>query len=200
MQIFLLDRNPDITQMWKLYFSDIPDVKVVCDNFTHFMEAHDVECIVSPANSYGLMDGGYDAAISDYFGKALIPAVQAYIREHFFCEQPVGTSFIIDIPNSTKKLIHTPTMRIPSIIKDPLVVYQCMRTTLICAMQNNVKSIVIPAFGGHCGGVSPVKLALLMRAGYEQLQDMPEKIDWNYASLRAVEKMRSADFPRRTSD
>ena len=27
--------------------------------------------IVSPANSYGLMDGGYDKAIIDYFGKSL---------------------------------------------------------------------------------------------------------------------------------
>lgn len=161
MKIYLLDRNEEMVRMWKLYFCDFPSVKIVCDDFAHFMNTHDVECVVSPANSYGLMDGGYDAAITDYFGDEIIQAVQSYIRENYFCEQPVGTSFIIDIPNSNKKLIHTPTMRVPHVIQDPFVVYQCMRTTLICAMQNNVKSIVIPAFGGHCGRGFPCKNSLI---------------------------------------
>ena len=80
----------------------------------------------------------------------------------YFSEQPVGTSFLIEIPGSTKKLIHTQTMRVPSLIREPSVVYQCMRTTLICARQNNVKSLVIPAFGGSCGGIPAQKLAYLI--------------------------------------
>ncbi|WP_406033625.1 macro domain-containing protein, partial [Treponema saccharophilum] len=148
----------------------------------------DVECVVSPANSYGLMDGGYDAAITAYFGDALIPHVQEYIRTHFFCEQPVGTSFLIDIPGSAKKLIHTPTMRVPSVIREPLVVYQCTRTTLISAMQNDIKSLVIPAFGGSCGNVPPQKIALLMRGAFDQLWTMPSSMDWNYAN-RGLERI-----------
>ena len=64
-----------------------------------------MECIVSPANSYGLMDGGYDLAITKYFGKELMKEVQEYIIKHFHGEQPVATSFCIDIPNTKKKLI-----------------------------------------------------------------------------------------------
>lgn len=183
MNIYLLDRKLEQVRYWKLYFSGVRNVQAVCADFADFMDAHpDVDCVVSPANSYGLMDGGYDAAITDYFGEELIPAVQAHIREQYFCEQPVGTSCIVSIPGSEKRLIHTPTMRVPSVIREPLVVYQCMRTTLMCAMQNNVQSIVIPAFGGSCGKVSPLKIAHLMRAAFAQLQNIPEQMDWDYAS------------------
>ena len=43
------------------------------------METYDVECVVSPANSYGFMDGGYDLAITNYFGEALMEKVQRLI-------------------------------------------------------------------------------------------------------------------------
>ena len=189
MKIYLLDRKPEQVKFWKLYFADVRGVSTVCADFADFMESHpDIDCVVSPANSHGLMDGGYDAAITDYFGTELIPAVQAYIREHYACEQPVGTSFIISIPGTSKRLIHTPTMRVPSIIREPLVVYQCMRTTLLCARENDVKSILIPAFGGSCGRVPPLKLALLMRAAYDQLANPPSAMDWEYAS-RGLERI-----------
>ena len=189
MKIYLLDINEEITRAWQLYFAGIPDVKVVRDDFTHFMNSFDVECVVSPANSYGLMDGGYDAAISAYFGEELIPCVQSFIRKNFACEQPVGTSFIIDIPKSNKKLIHTPTMRVPSLIREPMIVYQCMRTTLLCANQNNIASIVIPAFGGQCGGLQPHTIAFLMREAFNQIKNPPEEMDWEYAVSHQPEKI-----------
>ena len=65
-----------------------------------------------------------------------------------FGEQPIGTSIMVPIPNTDKKLIHTPTMRLPSPIKEPLIIYQCMRTTMMMAVSNKIHSIVIPAFGG----------------------------------------------------
>ena len=191
MKIYLLDRNNEMIQFWRLSFSGISrdEVEIVCDDFGHFMQTRgkEIDCVVSPANSYGLMDGGYDAAISLYFGEELVPAVQSYIREHYFCEQPVGTSFIMQIPNSPVRLIHTPTMRVPSVIRDPLVVYHCMRSTLITAMKGGVGSIVIPAFGGHCGKVPLQTIALLMRAAYDQLRNMPESMDWLYAYSRRLE-------------
>eukprot|EP00833_Pecoramyces_ruminatium_P014472 jgi/Orpsp1_1/1188504/evm.model.d7180000065374.1 len=193
MEIYLLDLNKNITDAWEHYFKgaekDGDTIHIVYDVFDHFMNTHKIDCVVSPANSYGLMDGGYDAAITDYFGKSLISSVQDYIRKHYFCEQPVGTSFIIPIPQSEIRLIHTPSMRVPNIIKDPIVVYHCMRSTLICAMQNGVKSIVIPAFGGFCGKVPVDTLAQLMRAAYDQLHEQPTVMDWKYALSRKLEEL-----------
>ena len=170
MKIYLLDINKAIGEAFKREFKDYDEVEVVIDEFSHFMDAHnDIECIVSPANSFGIMSGGYDKAITDYFGKGVQIEVQHYIKENLFGEQPVGTSIIVDIPNTNKKLIHTPTMRLPSRILDPMVIYHSMRSTLIVAINNNIQSIVIPAFGGLTGQVKPDVLARYMRLAYEQV-------------------------------
>jgi len=185
MNIYLLDRNIMMMMEWKNQFEDCPDVDVVMDDFKHFMDSHKIQCVVSPANSYGFMDGGYDAAITDYFGPTLMKNVQKYILDNFYGEQPVGSSFIIDIPGTNQKLIHTPTMRIPSRIKDPEVVYQCMRTTLMTAIANNIESIVIPAFGGATGKIPYEKIAFLMKKGYEQIKN-PQKPEWDINTVNYI--------------
>jgi O-acetyl-ADP-ribose deacetylase (regulator of RNase III) len=181
MKLYLLDINKHITDLWNLYFKDEPNVEIVLDDFQHFMDTHEVDCVVSPANSYGLMDGGYDLAITKYFGRELPRKVQNYILDHYYGEQPVGTSFLIDTGVKNIKLIHTPTMRIPSSIKEPMVVYQAMRSTLITALEHDIKSIVIPAFGGRCGMMDPQELCELMYEGYKQIQNPPKELNWSYA-------------------
>ncbi len=178
-----------MTKTWKIVFSNAPDVYVVRDDFKHFMDSGEAECVVSPANSYGLMDGGYDLAITEWFGEGLMKKVQTYILEHFRGEQPVATSFLIDTGKNDIKLIHTPTMRVPTKIIDPMVVYQCMRTTLLTVIEHNVQSVVIPAFGGGCGGLSPQMIAGMLREGYDQIMNPPEDISWQYADSRYPEKM-----------
>ncbi len=129
----------------------------------------EIDCLVSPANAFGRMTGGYDAVLSTILGWDFQKKVQKYIKDEFFGEQPVGTSFIIktDLPNLS--LIHTPTMRYPSIIKDDYMVYYCMRSTLLCALKNDIKTIVIPVFGGACGQVHPITAGERMRQAYDQI-------------------------------
>lgn len=165
---------------WNKYFAN-EDVEIVCMDFRLFMELNDVECVVSPANAYGLMDGGFDSAITGYFGRELQEKVQKIICERYLGEQPVGTSIIVDIPNTNKKLIHTPTMRFPSKILDYKIIYQCMRTTLLVALKHNIKSILIPAFGGSCGGLQEDVIAKMMYMAYKQIQNPPKEISWDYA-------------------
>jgi len=180
MKIYLLDRNEKICYWWQFYFKDIDNVEVVCEDFKKFVDQHNVECIVSPANSYGLMDGGYDLAIANYFGHEIAERVRDYILDKYWGEQPVGSSFLINI-DKYRKLIHTPTMRIPSKIKDPMVVYHCMRSTLIEAIKNNVESIVIPAFGGDCGDLNYSIISNMMYNAYMQIFNPPTEINWDYA-------------------
>lgn len=181
MKIYLLDRNASMVHWWREYFKDNAEIEIVCDDFTRFMDAHDVECVVSPANAYGLMDGGYDLAITDYFGEELPKKVQQYLLENSCGEQIVGTSIIVDI-NEKQKLIHTPTMRVPSEIKDPMIIYYCMRSCLMLAKKNNIKSIVIPGFGGACGNVQYSIIAKMMFYAYQQVNNPPKEITWSYAN------------------
>jgi O-acetyl-ADP-ribose deacetylase (regulator of RNase III) len=180
IKIILLDRNKKMVESWKRFFNGTENVKFVCSDFEKFMDNNKVQCVVSPANSYGLMDGGYDYAISEWFGWDLQNKVQKYIVDNFYGEQPVGTSIIVDTGKDGIKLIHTPTMRYPDIIRDAAVVYQCMRSTLMLAMKNDIKSIVIPAFGGACGGLEYDEIAEMMWKAFMQLLNPPKKISWDY--------------------
>ena len=180
MKIYIIDHSHDKLKYAELYFYGCEDVECVCESLDDFLNNHTIDCVVSPANSFGLMDGGYDLAITEYFGEQLQNRVQQYIIENYYGEQPVGTSFIIDSGIPGCSVIHTPSMRTPQLIKDPLVIYQCMRTTLMCAIQNNVENILIPLFGGGCGEVHPKLIAEMMWKAYAQIENPPQKINWDY--------------------
>ena len=190
IQIHLIDINQNMTNIWENFFKNIPNVYIHnTDLHTFLNQNQNIEAIVSPANSFGLMDGGYDKAIIDYFGKGLMEDVQKSILLKWYGEQPICTSITVPITNRTivdnignrkyAVLIHTPTMRTPEVITDSKIVYHCMRSTLIEAMKQGVKSIVVPAFGGCTGQVDKRELANMMRLAYEQLINPPTEISWN---------------------
>lgn len=195
MKIYLLDINKQMTDAWEQEFGckNVDNIEIVNDDFAHFMDTHPyIDAVVSPANSFGLMDGGYDAAISDYFGESLVKDVQQKIIRRWYGEQPVGTSMTVPIKNRTifdehiwhykyAILIHTPTMRTPEKIIDNRIIYQCMRTTLIEAIRQEVNHIVIPAFGGATGSVPYDEIAKMMCLAYKQICNVPDKLSWGYA-------------------
>lgn len=194
MQIYLLDFNNEMITAWKKHFhpifDDIAPVEFVQNDFGTFMEEHevDIDAVVSPANAYGLMDGGYDEALTKYFGNELQLMVQKKIVQELYGEQPVGTSISLKIPHRNIRLIHTPTIRTPSEIKDQTIIYQCMRTTLMEALNNNCKSVVIPAFGGSTGRVEPDIIAKMMYRAYLQIFDEKEReaINWGIAYEQCI--------------
>ena len=143
-EIYLLDRNASMVAAWQEAFENAANVIAVRGYFDCFMDEHpEVDCVVSPANSFGIMDGGYDRVITGYFGRSLMEAVQRKIVDVWLGEQPVGTSISVEYNGMT--LVHTPAMRVPSTIADPMVVYHCMRTALIEAMRCGVETMVVPA-------------------------------------------------------
>lgn len=63
-----------------------------------------------PGNSYGVMTGGFDLGVRNYFGIDLEYRVKKYIDTKLNCKQKVGTSFIIDGGKNNIEVIYTPTM------------------------------------------------------------------------------------------
>ncbi len=172
LKIYIVVRDAYSYQVFTEVFSDCENVSAFQKDIRRFCDEHDeIECLVSPANAFGFMTGGYDAALSDILGWDFQKKVQKYIKDHFYGEQVVGTSFYIETDNLGVSLIHTPTMKYPSEIKDDMIVYYCMRSTLMCALENDVNTIVIPVFGGGCGGVEPDDAAKRMREGYMQIKN-----------------------------
>lgn len=184
LNIYLLDRNPDMYSSWNKYFFGQDNVSVVCCDFADFMRRYKVDCVVSPANGFGIMDGGYDEAITAWFGISLQEKVRQYIVNNLYGEQPVGTSIVVDTDVQGIKLIHTPSMRTPSVIKDNAVIYHCTRSCLMAALNSGINSVVVPAFGGLTGCVPHDTVAKMMWFAFDQLKNPPQKIDWEYASRR----------------
>jgi O-acetyl-ADP-ribose deacetylase (regulator of RNase III) len=111
-------------------------------------------CIVSPANSYALMDGGFDDAITRAFSPddnyyALTYYLQAEIYKQYRGYAPPGTATLIPIPAEYAEQSRTtdrwgcrwlalcPTMRVPYDANwDREVVYECI-WTLMCALERH---------------------------------------------------------------
>ncbi len=178
MKIYIVEANSRFATIFRRAFSDVPQVHVRNETLGDFFAAHkdEVDCLVSPANAFGHMTGGYDAALSDILGWDFQARVQDYIKKHFYGEQVVGTSFYVETDFPRLGLIHTPTMRYPSIIRDDEVIYHCMRSTLMCALEHDVTCIVIPFFGGGCGMAIPEVAARRMKDAYMQIRhrEFPE--------------------------
>lgn len=191
MEIYLIEQDYRKFKYLKAYFG-LENVKLVNDNFKNFIKQNKIQCVVSPANSFGLMDGSYDLELTEWYGNQLQERVQQYIIDNYYGEQPVGTSFIIETNKDNQLLIHTPTMRTPEEIVDARIIYQCMRTTLIVAKKNNIKSILIPMFGAHVGKVKPQIVAKMMWNAYTQINNPPKKIDWDY--VETIDMLPEEDF------
>lgn len=184
--IYLLDINKDMTDAWYTYFKDAPNVKIINDYFSDFMDEHpEVEGIVTPANSFGLMDGGYDKAIIDYLGQQAQTEVLIMIDIAYQGYQPVGTC--LNVPFNNYAILHTPTMRTPEVIIDRRVVYDCMRSCLLESLKAGHDYIVVPAFGGLTGGVPHDEIARLMFLAYTEVYNKRDGGSWGYARYLANE-------------
>lgn len=186
LDITLLATNEYQALYFEKSFSDFTGVTVHRGVFEQLLN---IDCIVSPANSFGIMDGGMDAALTAYFGPSLQENVQQQIIKDYYGEQPIGTSFIIETDDERiPYLAHSPTMRVPTIIRGTDNVYRAMKATLIAAVKHeNINSIAIPAFGAGCGRVHPHKVAEQMALALSHVKNPPERISWDFARFRDYE-------------
>ncbi|HSH02170.1 MAG TPA: macro domain-containing protein, partial [Anaerolineae bacterium] len=187
-KLILVDPNGALCVAWREAFAAWAEVEVVSGYFEH-LEAYD--CLVSAANSFGLMDGGVDLAIKRYFGAELEVRVQTYILEHYLGEQPVGTSFIIGTGHERYPFVaHTPTMRVPMTIGRTDYVYVAMWAMLLAVRQHNlgggrpIEVVACPGLGTATGGMEVTEAARQMSLAYGHFRRPPTYIDWRYADRR----------------
>ncbi|MBP2650157.1 MAG: putative phosphatase, C-terminal domain of histone macro like protein [Firmicutes bacterium] len=180
MRLILCDRKIELCNLWTELFRAETDVEIVNASFETL---NDYDCIVSPANSFGLMDGGFDAALIRYFGAGLMHNVQQYILREYAGEQPVGTSFVIETGHSEHKyLAHTPTMRVPKVIANTDVVYNSMRAMLLAVQKYHViKTVLCPGLGTATGKVPLSQAARQMYLAYQSLKNPPNGLNWSLA-------------------
>lgn len=188
LRLILVAPNPSLCSAFREHFDNLPRVEIVNGCFEQLPE---FDCMVSAANSFGLMDGGVDLAIVRFFGTALQDKVQNHILQEYLGEQPIGTSFIIETGHPQHPfLAHTPTMRIPMPIAHTDYAYVAMWALLLALHHHNrhaqqkINSIACPGLGTGTGRMPHREAARQMALAYKNFLNPPSHIDWRFADER----------------
>lgn len=190
-KLILVAPDYSLYKAFQASFSYLPRVEIVNDCFENIKE---YDCLVSPANSFGMMDGGMDAAIIKFFGRSLEEKVQQRILDDFLGEQPIGTSIIIETEHIKHAfLAHIPTMRVPMKIRNTDIPYVAMWAMLLAIRQHNknfqdsIKSVVCPGFGTGIGCVSHGEAARQMALAYDHFVYPPKFINCFVAASKQLQ-------------
>lgn len=164
MKIIVCDRNLEIVKSaeqagFAVHYGSIFDVKA--------------DAIVSPANSFGFMDGGFDYALIEHFGSHIQEMIQD--QRDYWLEQRellVGQASVVETSDSKIPfLVSAPTMRVPCIINMTANVYLAVKAVLIaCEQFNSINTIVFPGMGTGCGQVSPEQFVRQLKAAVEDFE------------------------------
>jgi len=174
-KIFLVDRATALVKAWRNAFSGVTEVEVIEGDY--FQKSADA--MVSPANSFGIMDGGLDLAIRDQLGHKVEARIQEVIVARHHGELPIGSAEIVATDDSRwRYMISAPTMRVPEPIPMTLNVYMAFRAILVAVENFNkglgkreIDSIVCCGLGTGIGRVEPKKCANQMRAAYRMMKE-----------------------------
>lgn len=159
MNLVLVSINNELESAWKYHLGDLPGVSF------HRGHIMDVECdaVVSPANSFGFMDGGIDAVYLDNFGIHLEKRVQERIRTKFNGELLVGQATTVATESEKIHkipwLIVAPTMRVPMRLPaDTVNPYLAARAVFIevsnyTSLDPDKVTVAMPGLGTATGGV-----------------------------------------------
>lgn len=172
LNIHLRDINADLVAAWQTAFAGLPGVKVSAGDILE----QEADAIVSPANSFGHMDGGIDLAYSYFFGWDLEAGLRKRIVEKHFGELPVGQAAVLPTGHARiPYLVSAPTMRVPGSIAKTLNVYLAFRAALIAVLEHNaqepssIETLLVPGLGTGIGEVPFERAARQMRAAYDAI-------------------------------
>ena len=177
MKIILSGLSSKLLDAWTEFFSNEKDVKIVEGDITKVI----CDAIVSPANSFGFMDGGLDYALSERFGWDLEKKLQQQIKELPEGELLVGQAILMDTgDNDIPFLISAPTMRIPTNfnIDTSINAYLAMKAILIKAESDSrIMTVAIP---GLCTGVGRMQPIIASRQMYQAYKEiiLGQKMDF----------------------
>jgi O-acetyl-ADP-ribose deacetylase (regulator of RNase III) len=174
-KLYLIDSKPELCDKWRQVFTGYPEVEVLSGDYFQ----QNADAIVSPANSFGIMDGGLDLAIRNELGFQVETDIQEVILYKYHGEMPIGSAEIIQTNHGKwSYMISAPTMRIPENIAFTLNAYIAFRAILIAINNFNesnpnrsIKSLVCSGLGTGIGSMNPTKCAAQMRAAFKLMKE-----------------------------
>lgn len=169
MNIFLCAVDPRLARAWRQALPQTfgPAVAQVVEGDILSLQA---DAVVSPANSFGFMDGGLDALYTRFFGPQLQERLQRMIREQADGELLVGQALPVETGHARIPwCISAPTMRVPRRLESAEPAYLATRAAVRCALAVGVESVAIPGMGTGTGGLPPESAARAMLRGIQDV-------------------------------
>lgn len=176
-RIVLCAVHESMTRAWLGIAAERPGIEV------HEGSILDIgtDAVVSPANSFGLMRGGVDAAYSSAW-----PTIEQRVRSAILAfhggELPVGEAVVVSTGGVKPSwLFSAPTMREPSTTLPQDTVHPYLAARAVFRMWRGgrvedgrpvrrvIRSIAIPGLGTGVGGVSPATCARQVAAAWDEL-------------------------------
>lgn len=179
MKIYLRDRNQALVACWKQVFDGVEDIHISCGDIFDDGDHMRVDAIVSPANSFGFMDGGIDAVYSEFFGWSMQDNLQRVVWQKHHGELLVGQAVVIDIRETNKNtpipyLISAPTMRTPLDVSKTVNAYLAFVAALrVADAHEGIDSILCPGLGTAIGKMPYANCAIQMHAAWRRYNAPP---------------------------
>ena len=189
MNIILADVEGNLINAW----NDIASNNVYVTTYRGSIFEVECDALVSPANSFGFMDGSLDFSISEYFGWHVQDRLQDAIKSKHHGELLVGQVEIIPTDHdSIPYVISAPTMRVPMDVRGTANPYLAIRGVLLAVkngvfkdgtpVKDRIKTISFPGMGTGVGQISPQVFAEQMKQAVkdviEEKFEFPQTI-WN---------------------
>lgn len=187
-KIYLVDQSLALVQAWNQVFANYDLIETYQGDYFEIA----ADAMVSPANSFGIMDGGLDLAIRDELGFEVETQLQKVIVEKHHGELNVGCAEIIKTHHvKWSYLIAAPTMRVPQNIVGTLNAYLAFRAILLAIKLHNssetndkIKTLVCCGLGTGIGQLAPRQCAAQMRVAFNYVSK-PARIP-SFAEIHQV--------------
>ena len=167
MNLTFVDWSEDVVDALRQAFLLHPEVAVLHSPI--FDVAQDT--LVSPANSFGHMDGGIDKVYVDFFGDDLQRRVYDAIERRSQGKLPVGSALIVETNHETiPRLIVAPTMELPGPIRAPNVYFAMAACLSVASRLPASAQVFSPGFGTGVGDLDPQEAAREMASAYAKWQ------------------------------
>lgn len=166
LKLTLVDTKKELVRCWNKEFKGY-EVAIESGNIFKIK----ADAIVSPANSTGIMDGGFDFYLRDFFGLEIEKEVRIKIYGEYDGDMPVGAAFATFTGNNHYPyLITAPTMRVPMDVSNSLNAYLAMSAILRVALKHpKISSVVCTGLCSLSGKMPLPIVARQMKAAYERV-------------------------------
>ncbi len=180
LRIVLTAVADSLGDAWERFCGDLPFVTV------HRGSIPDVEAdaVVSPANSFGFMDGGIDALYMDQFGPDIQLRVRRQIYDQHAGEIVTGAADIVKTAHERIQfLIAAPTMRVPMVLRDSPNAYLAARAVFLLVQRgpfstgrhagqriaDHIRTVAMPGLGTGVGCIGFNTSARQVRAAIDDV-------------------------------